>query len=103
MIDVGCLNPTSQHRIGQPEQMFVAHPERFDQMNEAQPSSTSLSVMQALRKRIEEETPHLHVLDVYEYPHPYIKVKDTVNGIIVGFSSEADYTTYVVMMRRTEV
>ncbi len=25
MIDVGCLNPTSQQRIGQPEHMFVTH------------------------------------------------------------------------------
>jgi hypothetical protein len=43
------------------------------------------------------------VLDVCVYPHPYVKIKDTVNGIIVGFSSEADYTTYVAITRRTEV
>ena len=72
-------------------------------MSEAQPSSSSLSVMQALRKRIEEETPHLHVLDVVEHPYPFVRVKDTINGIIVGFSSEADYTTYVRMMARTGV
>ncbi len=72
-------------------------------MNEAQPSSPLLSAMQALAERIEEETPHLRVLDVCAYPHPYVKVKDTVNGIIVGFSSETDYTTYVVLMRRVEV
>ena len=72
-------------------------------MNEAQPSSSSLSAMQALAERIAAETPHLRVLDVCECPHPFVKVKDTINGIIVGFSSEADYTTYVVMMRRVEV
>jgi hypothetical protein len=72
-------------------------------MNEAQPSSSSLSAMQALAERIEEETPHLRVLDVCECPHPFVSVKDTVNGIIVGFSSEADYTTYVGMMSRSEV
>ncbi len=72
-------------------------------MNEAQPSSSSLSAMQALAERIAAETPHLRVLDVCAYPHPYVKVKDTVNGIIVGFSSETDYTTYVVLMRRVEV
>jgi hypothetical protein len=72
-------------------------------MNEAQPSSTSLSAMQALAERIEAETPHLRVLDVYECPRPYVRVKDTVNGIIVGFSSETDYTTYVAITRRTEV
>ena len=70
-------------------------------MNEAQPSSPLLSAMQALAERIEEETPHLRVLDVCAYPHPYVKVKDTVNGIIVGFSSKADYTTYVGMMSRS--
>jgi len=72
-------------------------------MNEAQPSSSSLSAMQALAERIEEETPHLRVLDVYECLHPFVRVKDTINGIIVGFSSEADYTTYVAITRRTEV
>ncbi len=70
-------------------------------MNEAQPSSSSLSAMQALAERIAAETPHLRVLDVYECPHPFVRVKDTVNGIIVGFSSEADYTTYVGMMSRS--
>lgn len=59
--------------------------------------------MQALAERIEEETPHLRVLDVYECLHPFVRVKDTINGIIVGFSSEADYTTYVAITRRTEV
>ena len=72
-------------------------------MNEAQPSSSSLSAMQALAERIEAETPHLRVLDVYECLHPFVRVKDTINGIIVGFSSEADYTTYVAITRRTEV
>jgi hypothetical protein len=72
-------------------------------MNEAQPSSSSLSAMQALAERIEEETPQLRVLDVYECPHPFVRVKDTSNGIIVGFSSEADYTTYVAITHPTEV
>ena len=69
-------------------------------MSEVQPSPSSLSVMQALRERIEEETPHLQVLDLVESPYPFVRVKDTMNGIIVGFSSEADYITYVGMMRR---
>jgi hypothetical protein len=72
-------------------------------MNEAQPSSPSLSAMQALAERIAAETPHLRVLDVYECLRPFVRVKDTINGIIVGFSCEADYTTYVGMMRRVEV
>jgi hypothetical protein len=70
-------------------------------MNEAQSSTSSLSAMQALAGRIVAQTPHLRVLDVYAYPHPYVKIKDTVNGIIVGFSSEEDYTTYVGMMSRS--
>ena len=72
-------------------------------MNEAQPSSTSLSAMQVLHERIERDAPWLQVLDLVESPSPFVKVKDTVNGIIVGFSSEADYTTYVAITRRTEV
>ena len=64
-------------------------------MSEQQhPASVSLPAIQALRQRIEQEAPHLHVLDVYEQPHPFIRVKDTLNGIIVGFSSEMEYTLY---------
>jgi len=70
-------------------------------MSETPASPSSLSVMQALAERIEEETPHLRVLDVCEYLRPFVKVKDTVSGIVVGFSSEADYLTYIAMMRRT--
>ena len=72
-------------------------------MNEAQASPSSLSAMQALRERIERDAPWLQVLDLVESPYSFVRVKDTVNGIIVGFSSEADYTTYVVMMSRSEV
>jgi len=70
-------------------------------MNEAQASPSSLPAMQALRERIERDAPWLQVLDLVESPSPFVKVKDTVNGIIVGFSSEADYTTYVGMMSRS--
>ncbi len=77
------------------------HTERFDQMNEAQPSSSSLSAMQALRERIERDAPWLQVLDLVEFASPLVRVKDTVNGIIVGFSSEVDYITYVGMMSRS--
>jgi len=57
--------------------------------------------MQALAGRIVAQTPQLRVLDVCASPHPYVKVKDTVSGIIAGFSCEANYTTYVGMMVRT--
>ena len=70
-------------------------------MNEAQASPSSLSAMQALRERIERDAPWLQVLDLVESASPFVSVKDTVNGIIVGFSSEVDYTTYVGMMSRS--
>src|SRR5258708_23510001 len=83
---------------GQAEQMFVWEhhkQERFDQMHEQpehvqqQPASflSSLEAMLALRDRIEEDSPSL-------------SVKDTVHYIVVAFSSEADYTTYVGIMPR---
>jgi hypothetical protein len=84
--------------------------ERFDQMNEQpeqaqqQPASflSSLEAMLALRDRIEEESPSLKVLDVCAHPcSPFLIVKDTVHGIVVGFSSEADYTIYVGMVSRS--
>src|SRR6266478_6309950 len=98
---------------GQAEQMFVwehRKQERFDQMNEQpahvqqQPASflSSLEAMLALRDRIEEESPSLKVLDVCAHPCSLLLiVKDTVHGIVVGFSSEADYTIYVGMVSRS--
>ena len=65
-----------------------------------QPTSAVLPAIQALRQRIEAEAPHLHVMDVYEQPHPFVRVKDTANGIIVGFSSEAEYTLYCQLILR---
>ena len=100
---------------GQAEQMFVWEhhkQERFDQMNEQpdqvqqQPASflSLLEAMLTLRDRIEEESPSLKVLDVCAHPSsPFLTVKDTVHDIVVGFSSEADYLTYVGMMHRVEV
>ena len=71
-----------------------------------QPASflSLLEALLALRDRIEEESPSLKVLDVCAHPSSLIlTVKDTVHDIVVGFSSEADYLTYVRMMHRTEV
>ena len=90
--------PTIKPRIGQPEQTFVCsrQTERYDQMSEQQhPPSSSLSALQVFATRIEVENPHLHVLDIHEFPRPFVRVRDTVYGIVVGFSSEADYRTYV--------
>ncbi len=68
---------------------------------EQHPPSTSFPVIQALRERIETETPHLWVMGLFEHPCPSVKVKDTVHGILVGFSCEAHYVTYVQIMART--
>ena len=57
-------------------------------------SPSSMSAMQAFARRIDVSTPHLHVLAVFESPHPSLLVRDTLHGIVVAFSSEADYLTY---------
>jgi hypothetical protein len=67
-----------------------------------QRSSASLFALVALCKRIEAEAPYLRLLGLYEYPKPFVKVKDTRNGIVIGFSSETDYLTYVQIVGRTE-
>jgi hypothetical protein len=63
-------------------------------MSEYHHSPASLSALVALCERIEAEAPHLHIKGLYEFPRPFIKVKDTVHGIVVGFSSEDEYVTY---------
>jgi len=62
--------------------------------------SSSLSAMQVFALRIEAETPNLRVLHVYESPRPFLLVRDTLHGIVVAFSSEADYLTYRHTVRR---
>jgi hypothetical protein len=82
---------------------LYAETERFDQMSDQQhhsPSSPSWLAIQALEERIEAEAPYLKVLAVHVFPYPFLKVKDTVHGIVVGFSSEADYVTYCQIVHR---
>ena len=69
-------------------------------MSTQQHSPASLAPLVALCERIEAEAPHLLVKGLYEYPRPFVKVKDTVHGIVVGFSSEADYVTYLHLTAR---
>jgi len=70
-------------------------------MSEQQHSiSSSLSAIQAFALRIEVQTPHLKVLKVYESPSPYLLVRDTLHGIVVAFSSEAEYVTYCHTVRQ---
>lgn len=67
-------------------------------------ATVSPTLMQALRERIERETPALHVMTVYEAaPRPYLLVKDNANGIIVTFSSEEEYTLYCQVVLRQHV
>jgi hypothetical protein len=70
--------------------------ERYDQMSETSPS---LSAILALAARLERDT--LEVRDVYAHAlRPFVEVKDTIHGVVVGFSSEADYVTYLRLVHR---
>jgi hypothetical protein len=90
---------TIKPRIGQPEQMFVTNTERSDQMSEQQ-HSPSLSAILALAARLERDN-RFEVRDIYAHAlKPFVEVKDTVHGIVVGFSSEADYVTYLNTVHR---
>ena len=69
-------------------------------MSEAQLSlpafSLPFSAMEALRATIQARTPWLHVMEIVtDHEHPFLRVKDTANGIIVGLSSEAEYRLYI--------
>lgn len=71
-------------------------------MNEPITASSALSAILALAARMERESTRFEVRDVFAYPHPFVEVKDTQHGIVVGFSSEADYLTYCQITARTE-
>ena len=77
----------------------IMQTERFDQMSDQHHSPASLFPLVALCERIEAEAPHLRVTGLYEFPMPFIKVKDTEHGI-VGFSSEDEFVTYLQIMSR---
>jgi hypothetical protein len=56
-------------------------------------SQISNEVIQALRERIERETPWLQVISLV---HGYVEVKDTRNSNIhVGFRRECDWQDYL--------
>jgi hypothetical protein len=69
-------------------------------MNET-PSRALVAIL-ALANRIERESTRFQVRDVFASPLPFVEVKDTEHGIVVGFSSEADYVTYCQITARTE-
>ena len=70
-------------------------------MTEPITSSPSLSAILALAARLERD-PRFVVREVYAHPFPFVEVKDCVHGIVVAFSSEADYSTYCQITARTE-
>ena len=82
--------------------MFVnTQTERFDQMSEHSPHPpASLVALIALCERMTVEAPHLRILGLCEYPKPFVRVKDTVHGIVVGFSSEDELVTYLRITAR---
>ena len=68
-------------------------------MHEAStPSSTLLAIL-ALASRI-ERNPRFQIRDVFAHPYPFVEVKDTAHGIVVGFSSEDELVTYLRITTR---
>ena len=68
-------------------------------MHEASISASSLAAILALAACI-ERNPRFEVRDVFTHPYPFVEVKDTAHGIVVGFSCEADYLTYCQIAAR---
>ena len=58
-------------------------------------SPASLSALVDLCERIAAEAPDLEVLALYEFPKPFIKVKDSGNGLVVALSSQAELSLYL--------
>ena len=64
-------------------------------MHEAFPSASSLEAILALAARIERDS-RFRIRDVYAHSlKPFVEVKDTTNGLVVTFSSEAEFTLYL--------
>ena len=59
------------------------------------PPACSLDAILALAARIERD-PRFVVRDVYAHSlKPFVEVKDTINNLIVAFTSEAEYVLYL--------
>ena len=64
-------------------------------MHEASfPVPDALSAVLALAARIERD-PRFQVREVFAYPIAFIEAKDITNGLVVAFSSEAEYALYL--------
>ena len=58
-------------------------------------SPASLASLMDLCERIATEAPALEVLALYEFPRPFVKVKDSTNGLVVALSSPAELSLYL--------
>ena len=54
----------------------------------------ALSAVLALAARIVRDS-RFQLREVFSYPVPFVEVKDITNGLVVAFSSEAEYTLYL--------
>lgn len=59
------------------------------------PPACSLDAILALAARLERD-PRFVVRDIYAHSvKPFVEVKDTINGLVVAFTSEAEYVLYL--------
>ena len=93
--------PSSRALVNQSTCLSAPGRQKGLTMTEPITSSPSLSAILALAARLERD-PRFVVRDVFAHPFPFVEVKDAVHGIVVGFSSEADYRTYCQITARTE-
>jgi len=64
-------------------------------MSEPSHSPATLASLVDLCQRIAAEAPDLEVLALYEFPTPFVKVKDSTNGLVVALSSQAELSLYL--------
>lgn len=58
-------------------------------------SPASLAALLDLCERIATEAPALEVVALYEFPRPFVKVKDATNGLVVALSSQEELSLYL--------
>ncbi len=58
-------------------------------------SAAALAALLDLCERIATEAPALEVVALYEFPRPFVKVKDSSNGLVVALSSHTELSLYL--------
>jgi hypothetical protein len=100
---VGCkVNLPRLPHVGQPKHTFVSDRQKGLTMHEASTPASSLDAILALAARIERD-PRFHVRDVFAFPVTFVEVKDIANGLVVAFTSEAEYTLYLDVVLRDRI